>query len=1002
MQESEMQILWILVLLLHIPSYFGEVRMVGDLSRCVGDLQIKFRDQWLPVCSSQWNTVYGDTLCRQVGCGSYDNLEVRPISPEDGPVLLNNLQCKGNETSLLECSFTVSNLEECQSGTIVYIYCKDKEQVVLSDGGSPCAGRVEATNYPPLFFIICGRNWDMNEADVLCKFAGCGDAVSSSGNSQFGYSQWPVLQTEISCSGTENNPWTCERRQLAHPNCSKESEAAGVVCAGHRMPRLVDGYDECSGRLEVQHGESWGSVCDSNWDLQDARVVCRSLKCGEVISVIGGAYFGEGSGLMWQESYECEGNETILWDCATKSRNEHNCTHRSAVSVICSGQKGLRLIGGMNRCSGRVEVLRGETWGTVCDVFWDLEDAAVVCNHLHCGAVHSAPVGAFFGEGNGPIWKDVTECHGNEMRLNDCRISSWRDHPCTHKNDAGVICSADHWHLRLAAGEGRCDGRVEVYHSGVWGRVTDDLWDFKDADVVCRQLKCGSAVNVYNHGKYGIGKGPVIMSNVSCIGGEIYFWNCTFTQVDHLPLGGDVGVFCSDNIPVRLVNGASRCAGRVEVYYNGIWGTVCDDAWDLIDAHVVCKELNCGHAVNATKSSWFGQGSGPIWMDKLKCSANNSALWQCPARPWGENDCIHKEDAGIICSDHREIRLANGKNPCQGRLEVFFNGTWGTVCSDSFGLENAQVVCSQLNCGSAKLIENTAAFGEGKGPIWLDDVRCRLGDSLLWQCPSSAWGQHNCKHEEDVAIICSEIWPSKPLIEEFQKEKTIKPFPKASNLRLVAGFDNCSGRIEVFFSGTWGTVCDDSWDRHDAAVVCRQLNCGDPVLASGGILFPLGNRTIWMDEVKCKGSEHFLSDCQFSALHRHDCGHKETVGVICSDHQPHTPTFRNLKAFIYAIPFILGSLLVIVSLYLIKSRRRQFQYDDKKSRPSTHRFAEPFYEEIAFQETGPAVGESQSISSADKLEYYLDGDLHGYQNENMEESPLPLGEKFGEEYDDIE
>ncbi|XP_059819211.1 deleted in malignant brain tumors 1 protein-like [Hypanus sabinus] len=484
----------------------------------------------------------------------------------------------------------------------------------------------------------------------------------------------------------------------------------------------------------------------------------------------------------------------------------------------------------MDRCSGRVEVLRGETWGTVCDVFWDLKDASVVCNHLHCGPVLSAKAGAFFGEGNGSIWKDVTECR------------------------------VDHWHLRLAAGEGRCDGRVEVYQSGVWGRVTDDLWDFKDADVVCRQLKCGSAVNVYNHGKYGIGKGHVIMSNVSCIGIESYLWNCTFTQTDHIPLP-DVGVFCSDDIPVRLVNGSSRCAGRVEVYYNGIWGTVCDDAWDITDADVVCKELNCGHAVNATKTSWFGQGSGPIWLDNLKCSVNNTALWQCPARPWGQNDCSHKEDAGVICSGHREIRLENGKNPCQGRLEVFFNGTWGTVCSDLFGIDDAEVVCSQLNCGSAKFVENNAAFGEGTGPIWLDDVRCRFGDSLLWQCPSSAWGQHNCRHQEDVGISCSD-------------------------LRLVAGFDNCSGRIEVFFSGTWGTVCDDSWDRYDATVVCRQLNCGDPFLTSVGMLFPPG---------------------------------------------------------------------------------------DKKSRPSIHKFAEPFYEEIVIQETGPGV-----------------------------ESPLPLEEHFGEEYDDIE
>ncbi|XP_051874630.1 deleted in malignant brain tumors 1 protein-like [Pristis pectinata] len=316
-----------------------------------------------------------------------------------------------------------------------------------------------------------------------------------------------------------------------------------------------------------------------------------------------------------------------------------------------------------------------------------------------------------------------------------------------------------------------------------------------------------------------------------------------------------------DHIPIRLVDGGSRCAGRVEVYYNGTWGTVCDDSWDLTDAHVVCKELNCGYAVDAMVSSWFGEGSGPIWMDNVNCSAHNSALWQCLARPWGQNDCIHKEVAGVICSDHRDIRLANGKNPCQGRLEVFFNGTWGTVCSDSFVMENAEVVCAQLNCGTATSVENNAAFGEGSGPIWLDDVRCRSDDSDLWQCPSSPWDQHNCNHGEDVGVICS-----------------------GNNLQmeLVAGFDNCSGRVEAFFNGMWGTVCDDSWDSHDVSVVCRQLNCGDPVSASAGMLFPQGNGTIWMDEVKCKGSELFLWDCQFSAMGLHDCGHKEDVGVICS------------------------------------------------------------------------------------------------------------------------
>ncbi|XP_078059633.1 scavenger receptor cysteine-rich type 1 protein M130-like [Mustelus asterias] len=353
----------------------------------------------------------------------------------------------------------------------------------------------------------------MNDARVLCKYLGCGDAVSASGNSQFGVGHWAMFNYEINCNGTEDDPWKCEIKQLAHNNCSVEEEAAGLICSGHKQPRLVGGQDDCSGRLEIEYGNTWGTVCDLNWHLQDAKVVCASLKCGEVISIPGGAYFGEGNGPIWQDIYKCQGTESILWDCPTEQRNQHNCTHRHDVSVICSGQKGPRLVGGNGTCSGRVEILLGDTWGTVCDTYWDLQDAAVVCNQLGCGAALSTPGGAFFGEGNGSIWNDINECIGNEMRLSDCPVVSWGHHFCTHRNDAGVICSGDDWQMRLANGGSVCDGRVEVYHGGVWGRIVDTQWNFEDADVVCRQLNCGSAMSVYNHWKFGKGIGSVWISN---------------------------------------------------------------------------------------------------------------------------------------------------------------------------------------------------------------------------------------------------------------------------------------------------------------------------------------------------------------------------------------------------------------------------------------------------------------------------------------------------------
>ena len=102
---------------------------------------------------------------------------------------------------------------------------------------------------------------------------------------------------------------------------------------------------------------------------------------------------------------------------------------------------------------------------------------------------------------------------------------------------------------------------------------------------------------------------------------------------------------------IRLVGGSSYDEGRVEVNYNGEWGTVCDDGWDDTDAGVVCRQLGFGSSGLAVYSASFGEGSGPIWLDSVTCIGNESTLASC-GHPGIESvdNCSHSKDAGVRCS----------------------------------------------------------------------------------------------------------------------------------------------------------------------------------------------------------------------------------------------------------------------------------------------------------------------------------------------------------------
>ena len=181
----------------------------------------------------------------------------------------------------------------------------------------------------------------------------------------------------------------------------------------------------------------------------------------------------------------------------------------------------------------------------------------------------------------------------------------------------------------------------------------------------------------------------------------------------------------------------------------------------------------------AYSSAYFGQGSGPIRLDNVNCIGTENALLNCTHIT--NHNCGHYEDAGVacpeLCSSDGSIRLVGGMSDYEGRVEICTNGGWSTVCDDYWGSVDAQVVCNQLGYTIqgrighfyyimyiilhnyyfyfsylGALAFSTAYFGQGEGPISLDNVHCNGSESSLLDC--NHLNQSNCGHSADAGVRC--------------------------------------------------------------------------------------------------------------------------------------------------------------------------------------------------------------------------------------------------------
>uniref|UniRef100_A0A1X7TQF9 SRCR domain-containing protein n=2 Tax=Amphimedon queenslandica TaxID=400682 RepID=A0A1X7TQF9_AMPQE len=809
----------------------------------------------------------------------------------------------GNEAILLSCGSGLhSNIQYCTNNAIE-LNCETNctSGGIRVVGGGYYYGRVEVC-VEGIWGTICRDSyWDNNDASVICRQLGFSPygsiAVTSSWNNE---EHGITFLTGLNCNGTEENLFDCLVDANA-PVCSFNRADANVVCPAHGVStysnctdgdiRLIGGRTEYEGRVEVCINNAWGTVYNSHsyYDYYSeyfAQTVCNALGFTSPGAMYMHDYdtnFGEGSGPILLYTY-CYSSRNSLLDCTLQPQYIPDVSHEYDAGVRCEipcKNGDIRLVGGSDPLVGRVELCVNKTWGTVCDDYWDDNDASVVCRQV-----------GFSGQGAVARYSSYTEklksfhivdlhCNGTEGNVFDCPHNLVQQYSCSQHQDANVQCTAPNTtsncttgDVRLTSGQSQYVGLVEICYGGVWKSICPRGWDTREAQVVCRQLGFTSiGAESVNFGK---GFGPVHSSYFSCIGSEAALLNCSY-YTSFCGYSYHAGVECES----PCIEGAVRLEGddkykefgRVEVCINGTWGTICDNGWDNNDASVVCRQLGCSPYGAIAKASYFTEGRLPFHLYSVNCSGNESTLLNCSYSTTGS--CYNTQDAGTICqtvgvangncTDYG-VRLVDGATAKEGKVQICLNKVWGAFCyRDNYYNHDvdAKIICRELGYNTGNGITYPAE-SPSVGVLLVADMSCSESATSIKQCSLTHYTKLSwCDARHTAAVRCHNC-----------TEGSVRLIPYNSYPKDV-------GRVEVCVDGTWGSICYHHFTDNDAQIVCRHLGYTALGSVSMGRLHYDNDIPLHIVNLNCTGNEESIWDCPSSIQGQESCTVYSDVSVAC-------------------------------------------------------------------------------------------------------------------------
>ncbi|XP_055011390.1 scavenger receptor cysteine-rich type 1 protein M160-like [Boleophthalmus pectinirostris] len=611
--------------------------------------------------------------------------------------------------------------------------------------------------------------------------------------------------------------------------------------------RLVGGPSRCEGELELQRtGLNWTRVSSRHLTVEFGARVCSELDCGPALSVVEKI---SSKREVVNVSPNCD--ETSLIDCF---RTETFLSDNS-LQLKCS--ESVRLVSGSGVCSGSVQIWN-QSWTWLCEGTLDQVGAEVLCRELGCEAPSR------FQGALSPL-RQPFHCEGHESSLMACPHSGSEN--CSSGAAVNLTCSGP---VRLVGGASRCAGTLQVRHRGEWRRVIDpclrsvfsqptpwvlsvmscdvstdsvrlvsgsglcsgsvQIWDQSwtwlcegaldqlGAEVLCRELDCGAPFLFQ-------GVLSPLGQTFHCEGHESALMDCPHSSSETCSSGAAVNITCSE--PLRLVGGANRCAGTLEVRHRGEWRRMVPyhprDPWNREATAVVCRDLDCGSAISEDLRDGFPQTL--VWDITSVCARKRRKKFAVRECIWNRS---YPTDEGfeVVCSE--SVRLVSGSSLCSGSVQIW-NQSWTGLCEGALDQLGAEVLCRELDCGAPSLFKGALS------PL-RQTFHCEGNESALMDCPHSS--SETCSSGATVNLTCSEP------------------------LRLVGEASRCAGIVEVRHRGEWRrmTYAYENWNVQAATAVCRDLDCDSAV--SGYGTYGLPETVAWVTTPDCvKRKQSAVRDC---------------------------------------------------------------------------------------------------------------------------------------------